>query len=127
MNLLAQLGVGMKDTLYEFERLLIQRKRKKQTQAEMADELKVSRLVYGKMERGEIEVDVNIIAPRNINKLHPYEACMIWRRRIGLTQEDIANSINRCRYWVRLMESGEAPCQELIEYWGNKHGFHQIS
>ena len=40
------------------------------------------------------------------------------RRKVMLTQLDVAQALGRSKEWIRMMEQGKAPCRELQEYWG---------
>lgn len=50
-------------------------------------------------------------------RLETHEACFIARRRAGVSQQQVAKDLGRCRYWVNRMELGLVPCHELADYW----------
>ena len=51
--------------------------------------------------------------------LKPHEWCVVFRRRAKLTQEQVAEQVEYCRFTVRKMELGLANCRSLVEYWQN--------
>lgn len=53
----------------------------------------------------------------HIRVLREFEECTLHRRRAHLRQVDVARALGRSRDWVRLMELGQVPCTELLEYW----------
>lgn len=56
----------------------------------------------------------------NLDELHPWERCLIYRKRSRLSQPTIAKKIGIGRYWLRLQEKGTVPCARLLEFW--EHG-----
>ncbi len=52
-----------------------------------------------------------------VGRLKVYEICLLYRRRSGYTQTQVARKLKRCRWWINQMERGEAPCHELIDFW----------
>lgn len=44
------------------------------------------------------------------------------RRRLGDTQEHLAEEMGCSRFWVRLMEQGKAPVEQLALYWEERLG-----
>lgn len=99
------------------ERLLIDRRRRGETQAEAAQRHSVSNTRYSRWERGLDQPPPTSI-PTIVKDLRPHELCLITRRRAGVTQTKVATEINRCKMWVRQMERGEVDCSELSRYWG---------
>ncbi len=95
------------------EKLLLYRKRKKLTQREMAKEFGCSFKEYMFWESGGIAIPDYI----SISNLQPHEKCFIYRRRAGTPQKVVAKELGRCRHWVRYMENGTAPVDELLWYW----------
>lgn len=49
--------------------------------------------------------------------LKPFEKCLIYRKRSGKTQIEIARKLDMGRFWLRLQETGEVPCDKLLSYW----------
>ena len=95
------------------EKLLLDRRRRGERQAEAAGRMKVTRVVYGRWER-----DRDPGAPKVLlGRLQPHERCLIYRRRAGLTQARVADDLGCCRWLINQMESGEAPCDTLAWYW----------
>ena len=96
------------------ERLLLDRRRKGETQVVAAKRYNVPLNRYVEWEKGTRPCPHKPV----LQRLQPHERCLILRRRSGLTQTAVAAQIHRCRRWVTLMERGEVPCTELEEYWG---------
>lgn len=46
------------------------------------------------------------------------ERCVLLRRRINMTQAELAEALGCCRYWVILMEQGKRDPKRLLDYWG---------
>lgn len=105
-------GLGQLERLTLGERLLIDRRRRSEDQSEAAKQHGVTRTVYGTWER-----DVVAGPAVKIGALEPYERCLLYRRRAGSTQEIVATGLERCRWWINKMESGEVDCTELMCYW----------
>lgn len=55
--------------------------------------------------------------PPKIGTLAPHEKCLLYRRRCNQTQGEIAADMGFSKYWVRLMEQGKAPADDLLWYW----------
>ena len=97
------------------ERLLIDRRRRGETIAQAARRLGVSITRYSNWERGAVEAPVTSLI--RLGDLTVAEQCLLKRRRAGMRQQDVANAMNRCRMWVRLMEQGREDPSELAAYW----------
>lgn len=50
------------------------------------------------------------------------EYCFLLRKRAGLTQQSVAYSLGKSRWWVNQMERGLADCTELLKYWEDRNG-----
>lgn len=75
----------------------------------------VSGWTYGEMERGEQPVPV--YAWRGAFTLRDHEKCLIHRLRAGVTQEHVGSELGCSRIWVNQMETGQANCTRLLQYW----------
>ena len=100
--------------LTDGERLLINRNRKGLTQAQFAELVNMSTVVYGQCER---DVQRWAMEPAALGQLKPHEQCLIARRRAGLTQAEVAKDMKCSRYWVNLMEAGKTNPDDLVRYW----------
>jgi len=95
------------------EKLLIQRRREGQTQAQAAEEQGVSLYVYRRW-----EADTVADAPKvGVGRLDEYEQYFLLRKRSGRTLAETAEELDVCRWWLCQMESGEAPIDRLRDYW----------
>ena len=94
------------------ERLLVTRRRLGVTQVDAAELHDTTRSMYAKWER-----DIVPGPHVKIGRLEPHERCLLYRRRAGFTQAQVAEGLEMCRYWVNLMETGQAPCDNLLWFW----------
>lgn len=101
------------------EKLLIFRRRSELTQALMAEELGVSLLAYRAMEQDHDYIPCNRKIPRVSlsGRLAVWEVAVILRFRSSLTQAQTAAQIGISKYWLRRMETNDAPLDLLLEYW----------
>ncbi len=104
--------LGQLGQLSRGERLLIDRRRRGETQGQAAERHNTTHFMYGKCERDVVDGPAIKIAA-----LRVFECCLLYRRRAGFTQAQVAGELNRCRWWVNQMERGEMPCDELVWYW----------
>jgi len=105
-------GLGELERLSGSETLLIKRRRLGEDQHSAAKRHGVSQSMYGKWERDEVDgPEVNILP------LRAHERCLLYRRRSGDTQEDVAAQMGCCRYWLNLLEKGDVPCDKLLWFW----------
>ncbi len=95
------------------ERLIIDRRRRKETQEAASKRLGRTSFVYGRWER-DFEGGPEIL---RIKRLKMYERCLLYRRRAGTSQGEVARDLGRSRWQVNQMERGEVPCDELLSYW----------
>jgi transcriptional regulator with XRE-family HTH domain len=102
------------EKLSKGERLLIQRRRRKQSQSEAAKRLGVSYSRYSQWER---DLFMEGSPSVKVEPLKAHECCLLYRRRAKFTQERVAKDMGVCRWWLNQMERGAAPCDELIGYW----------
>lgn len=98
------------------EKLLIEKRRQGFTQKQMAASKGVSLSTYGRWERDTVEPECKLLAltPRLISGS---ERCVLYRRRAGKTQEEVAKELKTCRWRLNLMEQGLVPCDDLIWFW----------
>lgn len=96
------------------EKIYLHRKRLGYTQFEMAVDLGVGLSEYRAM-----ELDEEGTRPpyTTLHKLEPHEACATWRRREGISKEQLALELGVTSYWVGRMEAGTAPVKRLAKYW----------
>lgn len=95
------------------ERILIDRRRRNETQVDAAERYGIPLSVYLAIERKKRLCFITV----DPMKLKPREVCLLTRRRFRLSQAEVAKDLGCCRRWVVMMERGEAPCKELEEYW----------
>jgi transcriptional regulator with XRE-family HTH domain len=106
-------GLGELKSLTPAEKLLLERRRKNQTQREAAARHKVSYSRYGLWECNKITEVPKVI----IKEVKPHERCLLYRRRANFTQARVAGEMKICRWWLNQMERGEIDCSDLIKYW----------
>ena len=105
-------GLGQLERITVGERLLIDRRRRGETQGEAAARHGVSPFIYGQMERDKID------GPRvKVRRLEAHERCLLYRRRSDKTQAQVAKDLKCCRWWLNQMERGLVPCDTLVWYW----------
>lgn len=95
------------------ERLIIARRRRKETQEVAGRDVNRSAFTYGQWERGAVDGPLT----RSVGRLKMYERCLLYRRRAGTSQDEVARQLGRSRYWLSQMERGKVPCDELLSYW----------
>lgn len=105
-------GVGELGRLMAGERLLIDRRRRGETQAQAARRYFVSRARYGMWERGDEHPQ-----PPRVGRLASHERCFLYRRRVGETQLEVAEALGTCRWTINQMEHGIVKCDDLLWYW----------
>ena len=105
-------GLGELERLSNSETQLIRRRRRGESQLQAARRLGLSHSMYSKWERGLVDCPRERVLP-----LKAHERCLLYRRRANVTQEDVAQDLRCCRWWVNRMEHGEADCTELCSYW----------
>lgn len=95
------------------ERLFLARRRRNERQREAARRHGVSYYRYRAW-----ECDGSNGAPlAPLHSVRPHEACLILRRRFGLTLDQLAEHVEVTPTWLCQMEQGKVPCTRLIEYW----------
>lgn len=106
--------LGQLERLSVGERLLIDRRRRGESQGEAAKRQYISHFTYGQAERDFKRA--NTLAPI-IKRLQPHERCLLYRRRVGRTQDDVAKELGVCRWWLNQMERGKVSCDALLWFW----------
>lgn len=103
-------------TLTIGESMFIARRRLGKSQSQMGKKHGMSRYVYGKIERDQVKGNIatQII---QYDDLKLYEKCTITRRRAEMTQDQLAEELKVSRFWINQMETGQADCQSLCNYW----------
>ena len=104
--------------LTQGEKLLLWRRRKNWNQNKAARFFKISVFSYKLAEYSKLK-NFNYAA-LEIDLLLPHERCLIYRKRSGKKQKQIAQELNIGNYWMRLQETGKTPCNKLLEYWEAK-------
>lgn len=94
------------------QRLIIQRRRRGETQAEAAKRYNVSSRTYQSWEYGERKAPLVML-----DSLTKPELFFLLRRDAGLTQMQLATRIGVSELWLNLMENGKAPIGRLEQYW----------
>ncbi len=96
------------------ECLIIDRRRRNETQEAAGKRLgETPAPTYGGWERDNGAGP--LIQP--VGRLKIYERCLLYRRRAGTSQAEIARDLGRSRWQINQMERGEIPCDELLSYW----------
>lgn len=105
-------------TLTTAERLVIDRRRRDETQAQAAARHGVSIGRYAAWEAETVIVPADVRADvGRLGQVRPFERCLIMRRRRGWTIPQVARAVGRSPYWVQEMEAGRAPVTDLLSYW----------
>lgn len=74
----------------------------------------MTRTRYGLAERDQLYVRR---LSAKVEDLRNHERCYLYRRRLSLTQEQVAESMGVSRYWLNCMERGKASADKLIAFW----------
>ena len=102
-------------TLSPDERILIDRRRRGETQIEAASRLGLTTNAFRALETGEKYAGKSLRPP--LGRLADYEQCLIARKRYDLTMQEVADDIEISRWWVVQIEAGRAPADCLVDYW----------
>lgn len=99
------------------ERLRVKRRRMGLTQAEQAEQIGMPLGAYKRAEADDTP-ECWDIEPPSIGRLEPHEACLVMRRRAGLTLDDLSYKIGLSKWWLCLMEQGKVPTSpRLLAHW----------
>ncbi len=99
------------------EKLLIWRKRLNWNQEQAASYFGVSRFTY---QLAEYDKSKDFQYPSFKLTLKPWELCVLYRKRSGKTQRQLAGEIGISPDWFRQQESGKIPCLKLLDWWEDK-------
>lgn len=102
------------------EKLIIYRRRLEFTQHNMAAFFSIHRETYGRLERGLLPFDEDIVP--DLGGIQDHEKCYILRRRANKKQRECAQEMGVTRFWFNQMELGKVPCEPLIEFWRHYAG-----
>lgn len=109
------------DVLTYGERLLLQRRRRGQSQRQAASAYGVTRYRYRAWELDDNGKETGPLPPRApLGRMHPHEACFILRRRKGLSVERLARRLRVTPEWLTQMEHGAAPVDRLARFWSSR-------
>ena len=100
------------DSLTDGEQLFLRRRREGWNQAQAAAHMQVTIDQYRLKEHDELKID-SPLWPEPTGA----EKCVIYRRRAGMTQKDVAAAIGRSRLWVNRMERGLEDATPLVCFW----------
>ena len=97
------------------QKLLIYRRRLGETQEEAASRLGMPESSYccAELDRAH---GWKIATPR-LGGLREHEKCLVFRLLHGMSQQEVADAIDRSRYWLGRMERGEVNSATLCRYW----------
>ena len=97
------------------ERLLIDRRRRGESQAEAAERLGLSVYAYRRFEE-----DVAEGPTADVEALELGEACYLERRREGLPASWVAERVGVSRWWLTQMERGREDADRLGAWWRSR-------
>ena len=98
--------------------MFVLRRREGRSQVQAAERYLVSRFTYGQWENDKIALPDDSLAelPR-VCHLEFYEICVLYRRRAGRSQREVAADLGYCKWWINQMEHGRVKCDALIWHW----------
>lgn len=102
------------EELTQGEKLVLWRRRKNWDQVKAAKYYKVSYFRYKLCEYDRASIDVSHI---DLGSLQDHEKCLIYRKRSGKIQTQIAKEFGIGREWLRMQEQGTVPCSKLLTWW----------
>ena len=95
------------------ERLLLERRRRRQSQRKAANRHGVTRYCYRQWEAG-----IDESGPRvPLQRLRPHEACFLLRRRAEIPLHKLARRMGISRWWLCQMEYGRESASRLVGFW----------
>lgn len=101
------------------ERLILGRHRRSERQVDVADRLGVKAWTYRRYEAGTLDPPPIVMRRAGVRRVKPHERLYLARRRAGLSPAELAERVGVSRWWLHLMETGEAPLKRLRDYWRN--------
>lgn len=96
------------------ELLLVDRRRRGETQAQAARRLCVTDYEY---RRWEDDATPAASRPRVLRGVKAHEECVVRRRRAGMQAGELARVLGLSRWWLTRMERGEIPCAPMLAFW----------
>lgn len=97
------------------ERLLVDRRRRGESQSAAAKRLKTNRRQYNNW---ELDKDGDVKPPTvAVGRLQAFERCLLMRRRAAYSQAKVAKQMKCSRFWLNQMEQGKVDCTALCGYW----------
>ena len=97
------------------ERLLVLRRRERESQKKAAARHGVTLYTYRRWEDGKSD------PPRaSIGKLKQHEDCFMLRHRSGMSLSDLARELGCVDWWACQMEYGRVSIDRLVAYWAAK-------
>lgn len=96
------------------QRLLVDRRRRGETQRVAAARHEVSLYSYRRWELDAEDSDAPTVA---IGSLKPHERCHLLRIRRGTSVQDLAADLGVSRWWLIQMEQGKVDATRLVVYW----------
>ncbi len=99
------------------ERILIWRRREKLTHGKACQYFGLSVTEYGRIERGMEPLPLGAVPWSGPSGLSAGERCLIYRRRAGVLQDDVASDLGCYSTTVSEMERGIKDSQLLLAYW----------
>lgn len=97
------------------ERLLIDRRRRRETKAEAAERLSVSLYRYTQWES-----DGKGAPSPPLGELGGYESSVVLRVRSGLSSAEVAADVGVSPWWLRQMEMGDIGSSRLQAFWDDQ-------
>ena len=99
--------------LTDGERLVLDRRRRSESQTEAAQRYGVTRQLYSQWELDEVGPPLTYPTGR----LADHEVVFLYRRRAKFSRNRVAQEVGCSPFWVTQMERGRQPCDRLLEYW----------
>ncbi len=106
--------------LRKSESLFITRRREGLTQTAMADKLGIMEYIYFQYENGTSEIPEGLTGLPIFAEPTALEQCVIKRRRLAMSQDELAAELGCSRFWVNQMETDKVNPGKLIKYWSDK-------
>lgn len=100
------------------EILFVSRRRQKLSQAQMAARYNLSLKTYCNLEQGYSDCSALLTLEDKYtwDRLFNHERMAILRRRLRLSQQDLADTLQFSRWWIVQLEQGIGECGTVVEY-----------